>query len=144
MKSERLEWVALQVVPRPFALAVIVLATGCGGADSLTPTPVDTSEVLAAFAAVDPVRLQLDIRNDSYFGVLPATFVPESWPDVPDSPFEIDLFADADGARASSAEDESVAGEDPEIVLHTNVRLVVAHSVARERRDRLVSALKSL
>jgi len=124
---------------------LIVLATGCGGADSPTPTPVDRSELLAAFAAVDePVRLVLDLRIDPYFGVLPAIFDPASWPDVPDPPFEIALFADAGGARASSPKNESVAGENPEIVLHKNVELDVARSVPRERRDRLVSALMSL
>jgi hypothetical protein len=108
--------------------------------------PVDRSEVLAAFAAVDePVRLQLDIQVDSYFGVIPGIFVPASWGDDPDPPFMVALYADVDGAREnSSPTNESVAGENPKIVVHKNVVLEVARSVARDRRDRLVSALMSL
>jgi hypothetical protein len=56
----------------------------------------------------------------------------------------VDLYADVGGARASSPKDEAVAGDNPEIVLHKNVVLEVARSVARERRDRLVTALMSL
>jgi hypothetical protein len=134
-------------VLRLLALALVVLATGCGGADSATPTPtpVDRSELLAAFAAVDePVRLGLDMQVDAYFGVLPAMFIPASWPDSPDPPFDIALFADVGGARRNSPDNESVAGDNPEIVVHKNVVLEVARSVPRDRRDRLVSALMSL
>ena len=135
----------VRVVRRLFALALIVVATGCGGADSPTPAPVDRSELRAAFAAVDePVRLQLDMQNDAYFGVVLAIFVPASWGDDPEPPFLVDLYADVGGARASSPKDEAVAGDNPEIVLHKNVMLEVARSVARERRDRLVTALISL
>jgi hypothetical protein len=38
----------IRVVRLLFALALIVLASGCGGGDSATPTPVDQSEILAA------------------------------------------------------------------------------------------------
>jgi hypothetical protein len=138
----------IRVVRWLFALALIVLATGCGGADSPTPTPVDRPELLAAFAAVnEPVRLQLDMRGQiDPFGVgVDAIFVPASWGDVPDPPFDVALFADAASARAASPqENESVAGDNPEIVVHKNVSLEVSRSVARERRDRLVSALRSL
>src|SRR2546426_4382813 len=88
----------IRVVRWLFALALIVLATGCGGADSPTPTPVDRPELLAAFAAVnEPVRLQLDMRGQiDPFGVgVDAIFVPASWGDVPDPPFDVALFADA-------------------------------------------------
>jgi len=140
--------VMIRVVRWLFALALIVLATGCGGADSPTPTPVDRPELLAAFAAVnEPVRLQLDMRGQiDPFGVgVDAIFVPASWGDVPDPPFDVALFADAASARAASPqENESVAGDNPEIVVHKNVSLEVSRSVARERRDRLVSALRSL
>jgi hypothetical protein len=132
---------------RLFALALIVLASGCGGADSATPTPtpVDQSEVLAAFAAGGvPVRLQLDLENRPYFGVTPAVFVPASWGDVPDPPFTVALYADAGGARAYSPKNESVAGDNPEMEIHKNVELEISRSVPRERRDRFVAALKSL
>jgi hypothetical protein len=131
-------------------VGVLFAVTGCGGADSPTTTPVDRSAILAAFAAVnEPVRLQLDMRemqDPDPFGVgLDAVFVPASWGDVPDEPFNIGLFVDAASARAaSSQENESVAGDNPVVVVHKNVSLEISRSVARERRDRLVSALTSL
>jgi hypothetical protein len=57
----------------------------------------------------------------------------------------VDLFDDAASSRAaSSQENEAVAGDNPEILVHKNVSLEVARSVARARRDRLVTALMSL
>jgi hypothetical protein len=136
------------VVPRIVALALVALAAGCGGAHSATPAPtlVDQSEVLTAFAAAgEHVRLQIDIRRDSFLGVIPAIFVPASWGDDPDPPFSVALYADGAGARlGSSPANENVAGENPEIVVHKNVELDISRSVARKQRDRLVSALKSL
>ena len=138
----------IRVVRRLFALALLVVATGCGGAGSRTTTPVDRSEVLAAFAAVDePVRLMLDEREvDDPFDVgLDAVFFPASWGDVPDPLFLVDLFDDAASARATSTQaNESVAGDNPEILVHKNVSLVVSRLVSKARRDRLVAALMSL
>ena len=147
----RITRVMIRVVGRLFALALIVVATGCGGASSPRPAPVDRSELLAAFAAVhEPVRLMLDNRQiDEEFPEfdvgLDAVFVPASWPDDPDPPLLVDLFDDAASSRAaSSQENEAVAGDNPEILVHKNVSLEVARSVARERRDRLGTALMSL
>jgi hypothetical protein len=126
----------------------LAAATGCGGADSPTTTPVDRSELLAAFAAVDePVRLMTDERKlTNPFDVgLDSVFVPASWGDVPDPPFIVDLFDDAASARATSTQaNEAVAGDNPEIIVRKNVSLEVSRLVARKHRDRLVSALKSL
>jgi hypothetical protein len=54
------------------------------------------------------------------------------------------LYANVAGARASSPKYEAVAGDTPEIVHHKNVVLEIARSAPRERRDRLVAALRSL
>jgi len=136
----------IRLVRRLFVLGLIVLATGCGGDHS--PTPVDRSELLAAFAAAhEPVRLQLDMRKiGDPFGVgVDAIFVPASWGDDPEPPFGVALYADAASAReAESQENESVAGGNPEILVHKNIGLEISRSVAKERRDRLVSALMSL
>ena len=126
-----------------------MLTVGCGGADSATPAPVDRSELLAAFAAVhEPVRLQFDTRQIDMQGFdvgLDAIFVPASWPDDPEPPLLVDLFVDATSARATSTqENEAVSGDNPEIFVHKNVSLEVSRSVAKKRRDRLVSALMSL
>lgn len=126
----------------PIALALVVLAAGCGGADG--PSPVDRSQLLAAFAGSDePLTLRLDMRRADPGSPVDAIFVPAS-ADVPDAPFEVNLFDSEDGARTNFQSAERATGGKAEIVLHKNVSMFLAHSVAKERRDRLVSALMSL
>jgi hypothetical protein len=126
-----------------FALVLMVLAAGCGGANE--PAPVDRAELTAAFAGIDePLTLRLDMRLADPGSVVDAIFVPAS-ADVPDPPFEVDLFDNEDAARENSQSAERVvASEKAEIVLHKNVAMLLARSVAREQRNRLVAALTSL
>ena len=124
------------------ALALVVVAAGCGGADG--PTPVDRAQLLAAFAGIDePLTLRLDMRRADPGSPVDAIFVPAS-ADVPNSPIEVDLFDNEDGARINSVGVEKVAGARAEVVLHKNVVMLLARSVSKERRDRLVAALKSV
>jgi hypothetical protein len=124
------------------ASILIALAAGCGGVTE--PTPVDRSELLAAFAIIDePLTLRLDMRSADPGSPVDAIFVPAS-ADVSDTPFEVDLFDNEDGARKNSQSAQTAAGAKAEVVLHKNVTMFLAPAVAKERRDRLVSALKSL
>jgi hypothetical protein len=123
------------------ALALVALVAGCGGDDG--PTPVDRAQLLGAFAAIDePLTVRLDMRRADAGSPVDAIFVPAS-ADVPDSPVEVNLFDSEHGARTNSAQIETVAGAKTEVVLHKNVVMLVARSLAREQRDRLVAALKS-
>ena len=124
------------------AFVLITLAAGCGGATE--PTPVDRSELLAAFAGIDePLTLRLDMRRADPGSPVDAIFVPAS-ADVPNSPIEVDLFDNEDGARTNSAGIEKVVAVRAEVVLHENVVMLVARSAAKGLRDRLVAALKSV
>ena len=128
---------------RPVLVVVLIaLAAGCGGTTG--PTPVDRSELLTAFAGIDePLTLRLDMRRADQGSPVDAIFVPAS-SDVPDSPIEVNLFDNEDGARINSVGIEKVAGAKAEVVLHKNVVMLLARSVPEERRDRLVAALKSV
>jgi hypothetical protein len=123
------------------ALALVALAAGCGGADG--PAPVDRADLLGVFAGIDePLALRLDMRRADSGSPVDSVFVPAS-ADVPDSPVEVNLFDNEDGARANFAQIKRAAGAKAEIVLHKNVVMLLAPSLSRERRDRLVDALKS-
>jgi len=129
-------------VRRLFALALIAVVAGCGGANE--PSPVDRPELLAAFSGIgEPLTLRLDMRRADPGSPVDAIFVPAA-ADVRKPPFEVDLFDNEDGARKNSRSAESAAGGKAEVVLHKNVIMFLAPFTAKERRKRLISALMSL
>lgn len=124
------------------ALAFLALA-GCGGASDDRATPLQRQEIARAFAAADEplvIRLDLSAGPESPLDVI---FVPER-EDMPDPPFEVNVFASVEAADAQAESMAMVAERDVDFAVWKNIILVLASSLPEERRERLMETLESL
>ena len=127
------------------ALVVIALA-GCGGnqRSSDGATTVQREELLRAFAAAnEPLVVRLDLSEVDSMAGLEAIFVPEQ-EDVPQPPFELNLFETVEAADAQASSLDMVARREVDFVQRKNVILILAPSLPEERRGRLIDTLESL
>jgi hypothetical protein len=124
---------------------VLALAS-CGGAQEVDdqPMPLQRQDVVRAFAAADePLVIRLDLSDADPKAPLEVIFVPER-EDVPEPPFELNVFDTVEAADMQAESMDMVAVEGTDFVVWKNIILVLGPSLSDQRRGRLVDTLESL
>jgi hypothetical protein len=127
------------------SVVVVILAlTGCGGAQEPDEqAPVERLELIRAFAAADePLVVRLDLSSDPE-SPLDVILVPER-EDVPEPPFEVNVFKSFEAAEHQARSIAMVAEEGTAFVRWKNVILTLAPPLPGERKQRLIDVLRSL
>ena len=117
----------------------VLLASGCAGTD--TPHPIDRDNVLTTFErAGEPLKIRYDVRAAS--DSVDAGFVPRA-AGPSEQPFVVVLYDDERAASETSQWVQSMGG--PPSIRWKNVAVgSFQPGVQRERRARLIAALRSL
>ena len=106
--------------------------------------PLQRQDVVRAFAAADePLVIRLDLSDADPKAPLEVIFVPER-EDVPEPPFELNVFDTVEAADMQAESMEMVAVEGTDFVVWKNIVLVLGPSLSDQRRGRLVDTLESL
>jgi|RhiMetdeSRZDD1v2_1073273.scaffolds.fasta_scaffold865246_2 hypothetical protein len=123
-----------------FAVAVVVAGASRDAGNDL----VSRRSVTTAFARVgEPLTVRLDMAQADPGSPVDVIYVPEA-EDVPEPPFEVDVFEAAGSAREHARLVGSVATPRTQVEHRRNVLLIVSSSVSDQRRQRLLAALRSL
>jgi hypothetical protein len=138
------------------AAAVVVIAVGYAVNEAFHPFgtghvttvvvvthPLNQQSVTSAFARVgEPLAIRLDTAADAGSPIV-AIFVPANQ-DVPNPPFELNLFRETASAAEHARALREEAGANGEIERAQNAILIAARTIPAKRRARLRSAMESL
>jgi hypothetical protein len=138
------------------AATVVVVAVGYSVTEAFHPFgsghlttvvvvthPLNQQSVTSAFARVgEPLAVRLDTAADAGSPIV-AIYVPANQ-DVPNPPFELNLFREVATAEAHARTLSEEVGANGEIERAQNAVLIAARTIPAKRRARLRSAMDSL